>query len=156
MNLYRDEAGHWTGTQADAKLTGAPWALVEVPVDKAGLIAFLNNMEIELRDKVPTFSMDADVYPELPPPLMKVVSAPPTAIDVYKPHKIDSSADVVEEILASTGQLFGTYLNATIDRLGELRNDGFDALAVLRKQVRSFPDRAATERGLGYFLLGDV
>ncbi len=49
MNLYRDEEGHWTGTQADAKLTGAPWALVEVPTDKYGLLSFLNNMEKELR-----------------------------------------------------------------------------------------------------------
>lgn len=148
MNLYRDENGHWTGTQADAKLAavGAPWALVEVPTDKYGLLSFLNNIERELRATVPA----------LPPPIMEVVSVPPAEVDVFKPHKIDSSADVVEEILGSKGDLFGTYLNATIDRLGELRNEGFDALAVLRKQVRAYPHRAATERGLGHFLLGDL
>lgn len=173
MNLYRTEDGQWVGTQADGKATGQPFVPVDVPVDKAGLLGFLNEMELELRNKppvlvTPNLCHEEIIVPERfnevvvsyvepeTPPLMEVVSAPPTAVDVYKPHKLDSSNDVVEDILGSSGDLFGIYLNATIDRLGELRNEGFDALAVLRKQVKSFPNRAATERGLGYFLLGDV
>ena len=142
MNLYRDENGHWTGTQTDAKKTGAPWALVEVPTDKWGLISYLNNMERELR----ATSGVNEIEPE------PLVSAPPAAVDKYHPHDVD----LVDEILTCEPDKFGRYLNATIDRLGELRNQGFDALAALRNHVRSFPHRGATERGLGYFLLGDM
>ena len=45
MNLYRNiESGKFSGTQALAKAQG-PFVPIEVPVDKAGLIAFLNNFE---------------------------------------------------------------------------------------------------------------
>lgn len=140
MNLYRDENGQWTGTQADAKQTGAPWALVEVPTDKWGLISWLNNMERELRATIPA---------PTPPP-------PPSPKEIAVVETYSTADNLVDEILNCNADKFGTYLNATIDRLGELRNQGFDALAVLRKQVRSFPNRTTTERGLGYFLLGDV
>lgn len=50
MRLYRTPAGKWAGTQEDArglaKAEGATWALVEVPVDKPGLLAFLNDHHV--------------------------------------------------------------------------------------------------------------
>lgn len=47
MNLYRSKGRHWTGTQADAKEAqgGKDFEHIDVPTDKAGLIAFLNAME---------------------------------------------------------------------------------------------------------------
>lgn len=49
MRLYRlnvDARAHYLGTQAEARAmkrdTGAAWTEVDVPTDKAGLIAFLN------------------------------------------------------------------------------------------------------------------
>ena len=49
MKLYVlriDERNRYVGTQAEAKALhreiGAPWQDIEVPIDKAGLIAFLN------------------------------------------------------------------------------------------------------------------
>ena len=48
MRLYRDQtmtgAGQWTGTQDEANrdFGRGQWKLVEVPTDKAGLIAWLN------------------------------------------------------------------------------------------------------------------
>ncbi len=50
MRLYRTPSGKWAGTQDDAKALakaeGTTWALVEVPVDKPGLLAFLNDHRV--------------------------------------------------------------------------------------------------------------
>ena len=43
MKLYRNSDGVWAGTQADArKMCGKDYRTVDVPVDKAGLLQFLN------------------------------------------------------------------------------------------------------------------
>ncbi|WIW89604.1 hypothetical protein K3M67_06500 [Sphingobium sp. V4] len=50
MRLYRTPAGEWAGTQEDAralaKATSTTWLLVEVPVCKPGLLAFLNEHRV--------------------------------------------------------------------------------------------------------------
>lgn len=53
MILYKTPAGVWTGTQADARAaakaeSGDPknWAEIDVPVNKAGLMAFLNEHRV--------------------------------------------------------------------------------------------------------------
>lgn len=43
MRLYETRTGEIVGTQAEAKASGKGWQLVDVPVDKAGLIAHLNS-----------------------------------------------------------------------------------------------------------------
>lgn len=53
MNLYRSKTPSgllWTGTQADAKEAhgGKDFEHIEVPTDKSGLIAFLNDMEARI------------------------------------------------------------------------------------------------------------
>lgn len=155
MNLYRDEFGHWTGTQADAKTAaaGAQWALVEVPVDKAGLIAWLNEYEKALQPKAvivgDTHIADFEPAP-LPPPLMEVVSQPPVAVDKYRER------DFIDVIHEADHKQFAQYFEAMISRLGALRLEDFDALTMLRRSVKNYPSRAATERGLGALLLGDV
>ena len=43
MKLYKNSNGVWAGTQADArKMCGKDYSTVDVPVDKAGLLQFLN------------------------------------------------------------------------------------------------------------------
>jgi len=43
MKLYKNSEGVWAGTQADArKMCGKDYRAVDVPVDKAGLLQFLN------------------------------------------------------------------------------------------------------------------
>lgn len=50
MKLYLSPDGVWTGTQADAKAharaANTTWKECEVPVDKAGLMAFLNHHRV--------------------------------------------------------------------------------------------------------------
>ena len=50
MKLYRSLGRVWTGTQADAKAAqgGKDFEEKDVPTDKAGLMAFLNEMEARL------------------------------------------------------------------------------------------------------------
>lgn len=50
MRLYLSPDGVWTGTQADAKAhardANTTWKEFEVPVDKAGLLSFLNEYRV--------------------------------------------------------------------------------------------------------------
>ena len=47
MKLYTNNQGQWSGTQADArKRFKNDMRLVEVPVDKPNLLAFLNDNEV--------------------------------------------------------------------------------------------------------------
>jgi len=50
MKLYQSPDGVWTGTQADAKAhakaNATTWKETEVPVDKAGLLVFLNRHHV--------------------------------------------------------------------------------------------------------------
>ena len=43
MRLYVSKNNEWTGTQLDAKASGA-YEQVDVPTDKVGLMAFLNDL----------------------------------------------------------------------------------------------------------------
>jgi len=51
MKLYSTPQGHWTGTQADAKKLAkehnTSCDIAEVPVDKKGLLAFLNERRVK-------------------------------------------------------------------------------------------------------------
>jgi hypothetical protein len=49
MRLYVSKNNEWTGTQLDAKATGA-YEQVEVPTDKVGLMAFLNDLTVTAPD----------------------------------------------------------------------------------------------------------
>lgn len=52
MRLYRTAGGRWAGTEAEARAATrdegskpGSWRKVEVPTDKAGLLAFLNHAQ---------------------------------------------------------------------------------------------------------------
>tara|TARA_R110001592_G_scaffold21676_1_gene87125 strand:- start:566 stop:925 length:360 start_codon:yes stop_codon:yes gene_type:complete len=47
MKLYTNNRGEWVGTQADArKQFGNEMRIIEVPVDKTNLMAFLNDNQV--------------------------------------------------------------------------------------------------------------
>ena len=93
MNLYRNIAtGEFSGTQAQAKAIG-PFIPVDVPVDKAGLIAYLN-------DNKPV-QPDSEPLPEPPQVILtptsevKVIDYDMTLREVIKHASIREVADVV-------------------------------------------------------------
>jgi len=93
MNLYRNIAtGEFSGTQAQAKVIG-PFIPVDVPVDKAGLIAYLN-------DNKPV-QPDSEPLPEPPQVILtptsevKVIDYDMTLREVIKHASIREVADVV-------------------------------------------------------------
>lgn len=67
MKLYTNNRGEWVGTQADArKQFGNEMRIIEVPVDKTNLMAFLNE------NKVGSFLVHDAPEPDVEP----VIEAP--------------------------------------------------------------------------------
>lgn len=66
MNLYRSKGRIWTGTQADARAAqgGKDFEAIEVPTDKAGLLAWLNTFDVRPGDIPPVMTIPDDL--ELP------------------------------------------------------------------------------------------
>lgn len=46
MKSYRDERGVYHRTQAEAKASGFPWEMIDIPTDHAGLIEFVNSLAV--------------------------------------------------------------------------------------------------------------
>lgn len=66
MKLYRTPTGHWLGTKEDAeafaKKFTTTWEVCEVPYDKKGLLAFLNEHKVGRTQYAETFPIE-----KLPP-----------------------------------------------------------------------------------------
>ena len=154
MKLYLSNSRTWTGTQADAKAAqgGPDFESIEVPTDKPGLIAWLNEeweawyQEIDRRTSeaaagAPPARVEAAAPPSPPPPPTK---APPAA-----------SGSITEQIMAlEGGALFGV-LQAAIDRLHETAGPkGWQQFA---KHVTGWGGGSiATDRGLGMLVLAGL
>lgn len=147
MILYKTPAGHWTGTQADARAaareeSGDPknWVEIDVPVNKAGLMEFLNEHRVgatlispiaapALPDSEPSPSEDDDpwgIAEELPAP----AHDPHTAKPSYRPDRntfapltktVDEVVSVIHE--AEHADL-SNYFDAVIWRAKELQPKG--------------------------------
>ena len=104
MNLYRNIAsGEFSGTMAQAKAIG-PFIPVDVPVDKAGLIAYLNDNNPVQPDSEPLPEPPQVIIP--PTSENKVIDYDMTLREVIKHASIREVADVV--------RLFMTqYVNET-------------------------------------------
>lgn len=83
MKLYRSPTGHWHGTKEDAeafaKKFTTTWEVCEVPYDKKGLLAFLNEHKVGRTQYAETFPMEKlppvepnPTVPQLNPTLQKV------------------------------------------------------------------------------------
>ena len=93
MKLYRSPTGHWHGTKEDAeafaKKFTTTWEVCEVPYDKKGLLAFLNEHKVGQTQYAETFPMKLEPKPVEPAP---VVQNPAVA-------KIHQRLDVEEFIM---------------------------------------------------------
>lgn len=58
MKSYRDERGVFHRTQADAKASGFPFELVDIPTDHAGLIDFVNRLSVPVPPPAPAPTPD--------------------------------------------------------------------------------------------------
>jgi len=93
MNLYRNIAtGEFSGTQAQAKVIG-PFIPVDVPVDKTGLIAYLNDNNHKEPDREPLPEPPQVIIP--PTSESKVIDYDMTLRECIKHASIREVADVV-------------------------------------------------------------
>ena len=93
MNLYRNIAtGEFSGTMAQAKVIG-PFIPVDVPVDKTGLIAYLNDNNHAEPDSEPLPEPPQVILP--PTSDTKVIDYDMTLREVIKHASIREVADVV-------------------------------------------------------------
>jgi len=93
MNLYRNIAtGEFSGTMAQAKVIG-PFIPVDVPVDKAGLIAYLNDNNHKEPDSEPLPEPPQVIIP--PTSESKVIDYDMTLRECIKHASIREVADVV-------------------------------------------------------------
>jgi len=100
MKLYTNGEGDWAGTQADAKKLKGGFKQVEVPVDKAGLLGYLNG---------------ASQKTEAPEP-----GTPVTKTDRHPRSRSTSNFsqyDVHDVVLNCKEEHLGSALAATIARL---------------------------------------
>ena len=93
MNLYRNIAtGEFSGTMAQAKVIG-PFIPIDVPVDKAGLIAYLNDNNHKEPDREPLPEPPQVIIP--PTSETKVIDYDMTLRECIKHASIREVADVV-------------------------------------------------------------
>ena len=133
------------GTQADARAINADFTQIDIPTDKAGLMAWANDRQNEidvLRDQLAT-EPDSEYVP--------------TQATDESEERPFSSVEISEAILDLEGDDFDRVLKTTVSRLGTLRAQGYAGLEALRKRDPWFTDnvtaRTSVERGLGYLLL---
>ena len=95
MNLYRNIAtGEFSGTMAQAKVIG-PFIPVDVPVDKSGLIAYLNDNRAE-PESIEPIALPEPPQVILPPTSeVKVIDYDMTLRECIKHASIREVADVV-------------------------------------------------------------
>ena len=93
MNLYRNIAtGEFSGTMAQAKVIG-PFIPIDVPVDKTGLIAYLNDNNHKEPDREPLPEPPQVIIP--PTSESKVIDYDMTLRECIKHASIREVADVV-------------------------------------------------------------
>ena len=93
MNLYRNIAtGEFSGTMAQAKVIG-PFIPIDVPVDKSGLIAYLNDNNHKEPDREPLPEPPQVIIP--PTSESKVIDYDMTLRECIKHASIREVADVV-------------------------------------------------------------
>lgn len=105
MRLYQSPDGVWTGTQADAKAhakeANTAWKEVEVPVDKAGLMAFLNQHKVGAASSVSPALAPAPVTAAPPAPLPQAIQSIPleeAILELPLPEAIRLGGIVFERI----------------------------------------------------------
>lgn len=156
-------------TQAEAKASGKPFALHDVPTDKDGLMAYVNKLRAENAELKSGYRGGVPVGDE-PPPAPAPPAAPAIDIAAIKRQLVEQAkslqGDAVEaKILAAAAPQLGRFLSAAICRLGELGRPAFEAFQSQRNwggdpdaEVGKGANKrwhltASDERGLRYLAL---
>ena len=160
MIFYRDAAGLYYPTQADARAVDKNFTQTDVPVSKPELLAFLNEQQQEintlkdllfgLEEAKKTFDdeVDVDQVAEMVGPVPELT----TVAEILPPEPVKPSQSVEDMISELTGQKLIRALSAAITRLGEVA--GFHGWAAFAKDVYSWtPSARSTEQGLGMLML---
>ena len=127
MKLYTTEKGHWAGTQADArKLAKQLTEIVdvfEVPVDKKGLLDFLNTNRVTVGSESTTEVVTAPAVEET-----KIVGETREEyMRRWKQEQADWSSEykcneAIETVLwDAPHQYLGSYISIIIDRMANLK-----------------------------------
>lgn len=112
MRLYRTTAGEWTGTQDEArKLAGKAWETVEVPTDKAGLLAFLNR---EAEETFKGITAMAEVAARKPQESTERLEAPPVSTRTEAPQERPAAPNKVQHAIKVEEEIAGADLPQTI------------------------------------------
>ena len=136
MKLYTTETGHWAGTQAYAKKLakqhGTACEVYEVPVDKQGLLGFLNDCHVTID---PAGAVD-EVTEPIPLTSHEEVRIVGQTREEYMRNWKQEQADwnsqykcneAIETVLwDAPNQFLGNYIAIIIDRMTNLKEDNED------------------------------
>ena len=107
MNLYRNIAsGEFSGTMAQAKAIG-PFIPVDVPVDKAGLIAYLNDNN----HKEP----DSEPLPEPP----QVILPPTSEVKEVIDYNLSLRECIKHASIRDVAEVIGLFMNQYVNESDE-------------------------------------
>ena len=107
MNLYRNIAsGEFSGTMAQAKAIG-PFIPVDVPVDKAGLIAYLN-------DNNPV-QPDSEPLPEPP----QVILPPTSEVKEVIDYNLSLRECIKHASIRDVAEVIGLFMNQYVNESDE-------------------------------------
>lgn len=118
MIFYLTNGSHLVGTQADARALDKDFVQLDIPVDKAGLMAFVN----ELYDRV-TVREEPDIKPDIAPEII------PLGQKIESWFEPVDSADPITRILTKAD-----YPEAL--RINQLSVERMVAALIERKTVR--------------------
>jgi hypothetical protein len=118
MNLYLTAAGVYAGTQKDA---GKGHRAVEVPTDKAGLIAYLNSLgepPVSLAQAIKEAQELVDEVRDEPLPAPTLVPAVrPTPAGAFRLRLGDEASQISDWVLDAPGSGVVTVLGACVERI---------------------------------------
>lgn len=154
--LYRLTDGSFVRTQAEIP-KGEPINKVEVPVGSQELCDYLNDLlrETAGEDPRPVEVQPEAISPPTPPPPAAtntdaVASQKRQLAQALKGMEVEA---IEERILDMKGPAFGRVMAASVERLGALGRDGWQAL---RGHLEAFTMPTNYDRGLNILALGQI
>ena len=140
MKLYTTKKGHWAGTQADAKKLAKQESttcdVYEVPVDKQGLLGFLNENKVTLGDEA--MEETTELPKQVPLSSHEEVKIVGQTREQYMRNWKQEQADWNSEYKCNEGienvlwdapnQFLGNYIAIIIDRMANLKGDNEDGI----------------------------
>lgn len=169
MKLYLSRQSVWTGTQADAKAAqgGLDYEHIEIPVDKPGLMAWLNaNWSVNPPTPVAETVVTAAYHTNAIPPGGKPGQVLEWGSDEWRDEAqaepiakaskapVQTAGSVSEQIMGLEGRQLFDALGAALGRLNEVAGDkGWGEFAKHTAGWNKGDYNAGPERALGMLLL---